>query len=142
MHLRSYFPFHEVGVAAYGIFGRIKQSPQVFDFLLRFPCAQTLYYLCAFGDDACDFFSMCDCGVGDALVLELYRVAEALVACLFYVTLVDAIILRLCGNVLSIQRMERPCTAFVCLLVDLDLATQWRQWHIVVVKWAAQVDLG
>ena len=115
LHFRSYSPFHGVGVPAYGIFGRIDQSSQVFDFLFCFVCAQTLYYLRAFGNGAHDLVAMCDCGVGDALVLELYRVAEALVAYLFYVTLVDAIILRPCGNVLSIQRMERPCTAFVCL---------------------------
>ena len=76
---------------------------------------------------------MCDCGVGDALVLELYPVSEAFTACIFDATLVDAIILERCGNVPSIQQMESPCASFVCLLVYLDLANQWCQWRIVVV---------
>ena len=103
MHLRRYFPFHEGGVASYGIFGRIDQSPHVFDFLLRFACSQNFYYLCSFGDGAHDFVGMCDCWVVDALVLELHRVAEAFVACFFDVTLVHTIMLGRCGDVTSIQ---------------------------------------
>ena len=76
---------------------------------------------------------MCDFGVGDALVLELCRVAEFFAACFFDVTLLHAIMIGRCGNVLSIQRMEHPCASFICLFVDLELATQWCQWHLVVV---------
>ena len=133
MHFRSYFLFHEVLVAAYAHFGRRNQLLKVFDLLLCFACSQTLYYLLAFGDGAHDFVAMCDCEVGDALVLELYRVAESFSACFFDVKLVHAIILGRCGNVPSIQIMELPCDSFVCLFVDLDLATQWCQWHLVVV---------
>ena len=85
---------------------------------------------------------MCDYGVGDALVLELYPVAEVFTACLFDLTLVHAIILWRRGDVPSIHRMERPCDSFLCLFVELELATQWCQYHLVVVKWAAHVGVG
>ena len=75
-------------------------------------------------------------------MLELYRVDEAFTACFFDVTLVHTIMLGRCGDVTSIQQMKRPRALFVYVFVDLDVETQWCQWHLVVVDWAANVGVG
>ena len=64
-----------------------------------------------------DFVTMGDRGVGNVLLLELHRVAEAFAACQFDVTFVHAIMLGRCGNVPSVKRMKRPGASLVGLLV-------------------------
>lgn len=82
---------------------------------------------------------MRDGGVGDALVLELHRVGQSFALGVLDVARVRPIMFGRGEEIPSIDGMICPCASLICLLVNLCIATHWRQWHFVVVEGSTEV---
>jgi hypothetical protein len=89
-----------------------------------------------------DLVAMRDGGVGDVLVLELHRVAEALAVGVLDVAAMCSIVLGGRGQIPAVHGVEGPRASLVGLLVDLHFASQWRERHLVVIEGPAHVRVG
>jgi hypothetical protein len=74
------------------------------------------------------FVGMCDGGIGDAFVLELYGVGQAFAFGLFYMAIMCAIVFW-CEEIPFVHRIKWPSASLVGFLMYLYVASHWGECH-------------
>lgn len=131
----------DIAVMVNGSRRGVKKAVKVTKFCVTVRNTQTFDGAAAVGNSVHQFVAVSESRIGDIFVLEMCCICEALGARGFDVATVSAIMFGGGGKIPAINRVERPCSTFVRLLVDLDLAPHRGERHLVVIKWTVEVGI-